>query len=72
MGYCCKCGEEIPDDMVSACTVNHDEQRQFPEHLTIGELICAVCFHEIKWPHLTHTEPELEGLDDTTEAELDL
>jgi hypothetical protein len=71
MGYCCKCDEEVPDDMVSACTVTREEKLQFPE-LTVGDVVCVVCFHEIKWPHLTQTEPELEGLDDVTEAELDL
>jgi hypothetical protein len=71
MAYCCKCSEEIPDVQVSSCTVNRDEQQEFPE-LTIGQVICAVCFHEVKWPHLTRSEPEIEGLDDVTEAELDL
>ena len=71
MGYCCKCGEEIPDAVVRACTVTKDEQQEFPE-LTVGDVICVVCFHEVKWPHITHTEPELDFLDDYSEAELDL
>ena len=59
VNFCKRCGQEIEDAHLMAVT--QDEAREFPE-LRAGDVICAMCFHEIKWPRLTKPPEDEEEL----------
>lgn len=47
---CSRCGAEIDYRDAEDCIVSKSEAYEFG--LRPGELICTMCFHLIKWPHL--------------------
>jgi hypothetical protein len=52
MVNCVRCGELVHDLDVQACTVTPQEAREFPRQMRAGDVVCAACFHRIKWPSM--------------------
>lgn len=64
LNFCERCGVEVDPER---CAVTAEEAREFRE-LRVGQMVCMMCFHEIKWPHLTRP-PEEEGMPGVTEED---
>jgi hypothetical protein len=68
MAHCVRCGDEIDERYVGQYAVTQDEHFEFPE-LHIGDVICMMCFHEVKWPRLVQYRDDdggpIESLEDS-------
>jgi hypothetical protein len=47
--HCEHCGNEIAIELAEECKVTPIEAREFRGSVREGEIVCAVCWHEIKW-----------------------
>jgi hypothetical protein len=59
---CSQCNHDIADEEIDLCRVTEQEAREYRD-VRVGQLVCVVCWHAIKWPSLTRPAEGDEDLD---------